>query len=109
MDLGKENRGRLDQSDPYQLTTNGDIVTRHEHLCMVCALRKHDFEIRAPEPEHGEADVEPIVKASIDGLPYRSVYHLASQGVGCTDCGERVIMTYDPEQVSEPRVALCKA
>jgi hypothetical protein len=108
MDLGKENRGGLDQNDPFQLTANKDIMTRCKHLCVVCALRKHDFEERAPEPEADSCEAVPLAKAWIDGLPYRSVYHVASRGIGCTDCGERVMMTYDPEHMHERRVALCK-
>jgi hypothetical protein len=108
MDLGKENRGSLDQNDPFQLTANKDIMTRCKHLCVVCALRKHDFEERAPEPEADSCEAVSLAKAWIDGLPYRSVYHVASRGIGCTDCGERVMMTYDPEHMHERRVALCK-
>jgi hypothetical protein len=108
MDLGKENRGSLGQNHPSQLTTNKEIVARRKHLCVVCALSKHDFEERAPEPEADGCDAVPLAKARIDGLPYRSVYHVASGGIGCTDCGERVMMTYDPEHAHERRVALCK-
>ena len=43
MDLGKEIGGGLGQNHPSQLTTNKDIVTRCKHLCVVCALRKHDL------------------------------------------------------------------
>jgi len=107
MDLGKENRGSLDQNDPFQLTANKDIMTRCKHLCVVCALRKHDFEERTPEPEADECDAVPLVKAWIDGLPYRSVYHVASRGIGCTDCGERVMMTYDLEYANERPFSLC--
>jgi len=82
-------------------------MARRRHLCVVCALRKHDFEERAPEPEADACEVVPLAKAWIDGLPYRSVYHLASRGITCTDCGERVMMTYDPEHMHERPVALC--
>jgi len=86
----------------------GNIGARCRHLCVACALRKHDFEERAPEPESDWPDDVPVAKAWIDGLPYRTVYHLASRGIGCSDCGEKVIMTYDPEHVHERPVALCK-
>ena len=108
MDLGKENRGSLGRNHPFQLTTDKDIMARRKHLCVVCALRRHDFEERAPEPATYECDVVPLAKAWVDGLPYRSVYHVASRGIGCTDCGERVMMTYDPEYVLERRVSLCE-
>ena len=108
MDPGKEDRSSFGQNYPSQLTANNDIMKRCRHLCVVCALRKHDFEDRAPEPEADACDVVPLAKAWIDGLPYRSVYHVASRGIGCTDCGERVMMTYDPECVLERRVALCE-
>ncbi len=84
-------------------------MARRRHLCVVCALRKHDFEERAPEPETYAGESVPLAKAWIDGLPYRSVYHVASRGITCTDCGERVIMTYDPEDLHERPVALCTA
>jgi hypothetical protein len=108
MDLGNENCGGLGQNHPFQLGTNKEIMTRCKHLCVVCALRKHDFEERAPEPATDECDVVPLAKAWIDGLAYRSVYHVVSRGIGCTDCGERVMMTYDPEYLHERRVALCE-
>ncbi len=108
MDLRKENRGSLGQNYPSRLATNKEIMTRCKHLCVVCALRKHDFEERAPEPEADECNGVPLAKAWIDGLPYQSVYHVASRGIGCTDCGERVMMTYDPEYVRERSIALCE-
>ena len=43
MDPGKENRDNLGQNDPSQFTTNGAIAMRCRHLCVVCALRKHDL------------------------------------------------------------------
>jgi len=107
MHRGRENRGRLGSDDPSRLTASGEIVTRSKHLCVVCALVRHDFEERAPEPEADGCDVVPLAKAWIDGRPYRSVYHVASRGIGCTDCGERVMMTYDPEQAKEWGLALC--
>ncbi len=77
------------------------VRARCRHLCVVCALGKHDFEERAPEPDSDWPDFVPLAKAWIDGLPYRSVYHLDSRGIGCSDCGEKVMMTYDPEYVHE--------
>ena len=82
-------------------------TARRRHLCVVCALRKHDFEERAPDPQTDACEAVPLAKAWIDGLAYRSVYHVASRGITCTDCGERVMMTYDPEHVHERPVTLC--
>ena len=107
MDPGQESGSTLGQSFTSQHATHMGITARCRHLCVVCALRKHDLEERAPEPEADECDAVPLAKAWIDGLPYRSVYHLASRGIGCTDCGERVMMTYDPEYVNGRPVALC--
>ena len=79
---------------------------RWRHLCVVCALRKHDFEERAPGQELEACDAVPLARAWIDGLPYRSAYHAASRGITCTDCGDRVLMTYDPELALEEPLAL---
>src|SRR5271157_1539684 len=103
---GQESGGSLGWNFTAQDTARTGIMARCKHLCVVCALRKHDFEERAPEPEADECDAVPLAKAWIDGLPYRSVYHVASRGVGCTDCGERVMMTYDPEHMHERPVVL---
>ena len=84
------------------------VGARARHLCVVCALQKHDFEERAPEPESDWPDPAPVAKAWIDGLPYRSVYHPDSRGIGCSDCGERVIMTYDPEYMHGGALTLCR-
>jgi hypothetical protein len=101
MDPRKVARGSFGPNESSHPTPNEDVMTKYTHLCVACALREHDFEMRAPEPEANECDVAPVVRAFIDGLPYRSVYHLDSRGIGCTDCGERVIMTYDPERVND--------
>jgi hypothetical protein len=82
------------------------IEMRRRHLCVVCALRKHDFEERAPDPEPDGCEAAPLAKAWIDGLPYTSVYHTASRGINCTDCGERVLMTYDRELTLEQPLTL---
>ncbi len=92
-----------------QRTPGASMSTRHRHLCVLCALSRHDFEERAPEPEAQAWDTVPSAKARIDGLPYRSVYHLGSRGIDCTDCGERVLMTYDPEYMNEQPLAGCRS
>ncbi len=88
-----------------QKTTGAGVSRKSKHLCVLCALIRHDFEERAPSPED-TWDTVPSAKARIDGLPYRSVYHVGSRGVDCTDCGERVLMTYDPEYVNEHLLAV---
>jgi hypothetical protein len=98
----------LSQDFTLQRTLHIGSAASRKHLCVVCALMKHDFEERAPEPKTDWSDNVPLAKASIDGLPYASVYHLTSRGVDCTDCGERVLMTYDPEFAYERPVALSK-
>jgi hypothetical protein len=107
MDSAEES-GVRDHHFISQHAPRAGVTARCGHLCVVCALRKHDFEERAPEPESDACEAVPLAKAWIDGLPYRSVYHLASRGITCTDCGERVMMTYDPEHAHERPVALCK-
>jgi len=107
IDPKQRSNAMIGQKLASQQTAGAGITARGKHLCVVCALRKHDFEERAPEPEADEWDHAPLAKAWIDGLPYGSVYHVASQGIGCTDCGERVMMTYDPEHAHERPVALC--
>lgn len=107
MDPGQETGSTCGHDFVSQHASGMGVMARRRHLCVVCALRKHDFEERAPEPEADACEAVPLAKAWIDGLPYRSVYHLASRGITCTDCGERVMMTYDPEHVHERPVALC--
>ena len=107
MDSGQESGSMRGHDFISQHVSGVGAMARRRHLCVVCALRKHDFEERAPEPETDACEVAPLAKAWIDGLPYRSVYHLASRGIACTDCGERVMMTYDPEYMHERPVALC--
>ena len=77
------------------------VGPRCKHLCVVCALMKHDFEERAPDAASDDGDTLPLARALVDGLPYRSVYHVASRGIECTDCREKVLMTYDPEYMDE--------
>ena len=109
MNPGQESGSLLSQDFASQHATCLSVVARCKHLCVVCALSKHDFEERAPQAEADECDAAPLAKAWIDGVPYRSVYHLVSRGIGCTDCGQRVMMTYDPEHVDAVPLALCKA
>jgi hypothetical protein len=47
------------------------ILPRYKHLCVVWALRRHDFEDRAPEPNADESDWMPLAKTWIDGIPCR--------------------------------------
>ncbi len=97
MDSYQERHGSPGQDFTSRYAVYSGKEARWRHLCVVCALRKHDFEERAPDPESEGCEAVPLAKAWIDGLPYRSVYHLTSRGISCTDCGERVVMTYDPE------------
>ena len=107
MDPGQES-GSIRGDDVCSQHIGGmGVAARYRHLCVVCVLMKHDFEERAPDPEIDAGEALPLAKAWIDGLPYRSVYHVASRGIRCTDCGEKVMMTYDPEYVHERPVALC--
>ncbi len=80
---------------------------RHWHLCLACALSRHDFEERAPEAACDGYDAAPPARASIDRLSYRSVYH-APEGVECTNCGERVKMAYHPEYMQCHQLRFCK-
>ena len=106
MNQGPERGSLLSRDFTSQNTTCPSVMERRKHLCVVCALRKHDFEERMPEPEADGCNASPLAKAWIDGLPYRSVYHIDSQGTSCTDCGEKVIMTYDPEFTNEQPFSL---
>jgi hypothetical protein len=85
-DPGRESSSTLRRSSTSQFATPMGIAARCKHLCVVCALRKHDFEARAPEPTADEYDAV-LCKSTDRWTFYRSVYHVASQGIECTDCG----------------------
>jgi len=99
--LGRQSDISLYRNITSHHTTRKVIGPRCKHLCVVCALMKHDFEERAPDAASDDCDALPLARAMIDGLPYRSIYHVESRGIGCTDCGEKVLMTYDPEYMDQ--------